>query len=101
MVAITGGVSMGLEVLASRSLSLIFGSSLQSFAIVLMAFILGIGLGSAAIASLKLRRSSHEQMVVTLLLAAAGWVGLLVWNIEGWVEFYRLARTGLGRSNMG
>src|SRR5438445_617540 len=46
MVAISGGVSMGLEVLASRSLSLIFGSSLQSFAIVLIAFITGIGLGS-------------------------------------------------------
>ena len=51
MVALTGGVSMGLEVLASRSLALIFGSSLQSFAVVLIAFILGIGLGSAWIAS--------------------------------------------------
>ena len=100
MVAITGGVSMGLEVLASRSLSLIFGSSLQSFAIVLMAFILGIGLGSAAIASSKLSRSSEKTLVVLLLLAAA-WVGLLVWNIEGWVNFFRVARTGIARSAMG
>ena len=44
---------MGLEVLASRSLALIFGSSLQSFAVVLIAFILGIGLGSAWMASPK------------------------------------------------
>src|SRR5215467_10640314 len=36
LVALTGGVSMGLEILASRSLSLIFGASVQAFAIVLM-----------------------------------------------------------------
>src|SRR5437667_1195547 len=56
VVALTGGVSMGLEVLASRSLVLVFGASLQAFAIVLMAFILGIGLGSAVIASPRIRR---------------------------------------------
>ena len=50
LVALTGGVSMGLEVLAARSLVLIFGASLQAFAIVLMAFILGIGLGGAVVA---------------------------------------------------
>ena len=47
LVALTGGVSMGLEVLASRSLILIFGASLQALSIVLMAFIRGIGLGRA------------------------------------------------------
>src|SRR5262249_39746037 len=47
LAATTGAISMGLEVLASRSLSLIFGASVQAFAVVLMAFILGIGLGSA------------------------------------------------------
>ena len=58
VVAMTGAVSMGLEVLASRSLAMIFGSSLQSFAVVLMAFILGIGLGSAWIASPRRREDS-------------------------------------------
>lgn len=101
MVAITGGVSMGLEVLASRGLSLIFGSSLQSFAIVLMAFILGIGLGSSVIASAKLRRLSSESLIAVLLLIASVWIGVLVWNIEGWVEFYRSARTGIARTSIG
>ena len=101
MVAVTGGVSMGLEVLASRSLSLIFGSSLQSFAIVLMAFILGIGLGSSAIASSKLQRWSSEKLLIVLLLVAAAWIGFLVWNIEGWVHFFRVARTGIARSALG
>ena len=101
MVAVTGGVSMGLEVLASRSLALIFGSSLQSFAIVLVAFILGIGCGSSIIASLKLRRMSHEALIALLLLVASAWIGLLVFNIETWVEFFRTARTGIARTTIG
>lgn len=101
LVAATGAISMGLEVLASRSLSLIFGSSLQSFAIVLMAFILGIGLGSACIASPRLRRWQSEKMVACLLLAAGAWVGLLVFNIETLVNVYRYARSGLAPSSMG
>jgi predicted membrane-bound spermidine synthase len=101
IVAVTGAVSMGLEVLASRSLALIFGSSLQSFAIVLAAFILGIGLGSAWIASARRRQRSDEGMISLLLCVAAGWIALLVFNIEGWVDFYRIARSGLGRTSVG
>ena len=101
IVALTGAVSMGLEVLASRSLAMIFGSSLQSFAVVLMAFILGIGLGSAWIASPRRREYSSEKTIVLLLCLAAGWVILLVFNLERWVDIYRLARTGLGRSSVG
>lgn len=100
-VALTGGVSMGLEVLASRSLAMIFGSSLQSFAIVLMAFILGIGLGSAWIASPRRRNYSSEKIIVLMLCIAAGWIVLLVFNIERWVDIYRILRTGLGRSSVG
>jgi spermidine synthase len=101
IVALTGSVSMGLEVLSARSLALIFGSSLQTFAVVLMAFILGIGLGSAWIASSRRRGSSSERRVVMLLCLAAGWVVLLVFNIERWVDFYRIAHTGLGRTPVG
>jgi predicted membrane-bound spermidine synthase len=101
IVALTGAVSMGLEVLASRSLAMIFGSSLQSFALVLMAFILGIGLGSAWIASPRRREHSSEKTIVLLLCVAATWVTLLVFNIERWVDVYRIARTGLGRTSVG
>ncbi len=101
VVAFTGAVSMGLEVVASRSLVLIFGSSLQSFALVLMAFILGIGLGSAAMASPRLRRWQSERLIIGLLLLAALWMAVLVFKIETWVEFYRAARTGLARSTVG
>ncbi|MGA3283530.1 MAG: fused MFS/spermidine synthase [Verrucomicrobiota bacterium] len=101
IVAMTGAVSMGLEVLASRSLVMIFGSSLQSFAIVLIAFILGIGLGSVWIASPQWREGFSKKLIVLLLCAAAAWVTLLVFNIERWVDFYRIARTGLGRNGVG
>src|SRR5262249_41203594 len=47
LVALTGGVSMGLEVISSRCLAMVFGASLEAFAMMLIAFILGIGLGSA------------------------------------------------------
>lgn len=101
VVAMTGAVSMGLEVLASRSLAMIFGSSLQSFAVVLMAFILGLGLGSAWIASSHRRKIPDAKMVALLLCAAAGWITLLVFNIERWVDFYRIAQTGIGRTSVG
>ncbi len=101
MVALTGGVSMGLELLASRSLALIFGSSLQSFAVVLIAFILGIGLGSAWVASPKRTGKTGEKTVVLLLCLAAAWVTLLIFNIEQWVDFYRIARIGLSRTPVG
>lgn len=100
IVALSGAVSMGLEVLSARSLALIFGSSLQTFAVVLIAFILGIGLGSAWIASPR-RGGSAERVVVTLLCLAAAWVVILVFNIERWVDFYRIAHTGLARTTAG
>ena len=101
IVAMTGAISMGLEVLASRSLALIFGSSLQSFAIVLMAFILGIGLGSAWIASPARSGKGADRIALTLLCAAAAWVTLLVFKIEWWVDFYRIVRVGLARNDIG
>ena len=101
LVALTGGISMGLEILASRSMALLFGSSLQSFAIVLIAFILGIGLGSALIASPRLRNWNNSVAITVLLLMSALWVGLLVFNIEAWVDIYRILRSGIARSTTG
>lgn len=101
LVSVTGGVSMGLEVVASRSLALIFGSSLQAFALVLIAFILGIGIGSSIIASPRWQRWIKPELVTILLLCAAGWTALLVFKIESWVEFYRWTKTGLAATPVG
>lgn len=101
IVALTGAVSMGLEVLAARSLVLIFGASLQAFAIVLMSFILGIGLGGAAVASPRTRFWVRETATTALLLGAAVWIGLLVAGFEQWVDFYRWVKTGIARTETG
>ncbi len=101
IVAITGGVAMGLEVLSARSLSLIFGSSLQSFAIVLISFILGIGVGGSIVSSTRWRRCRAEQVLVALLTIAALWIGALLFKIESWVDWYRWARTGIAASSVG
>ena len=68
---------------------------------VLIAFILGIGLGSAWVASPKRAGKGAEKTVVLLLCVAAAWVTLLVFNIEQWVNFYRIARIGLSRTPEG
>lgn len=101
IVALTGAISMGLEVLAARSLVLIFGASLQAFAIVLMSFILGIGLGGAVVASPRTRSLVRETATTILLLGAAAWIGLLVAGVEQWVDFYRWVKTGLARTETG
>lgn len=101
LVALTGGISMGLEVLASRSMAMLFGSSLQSFAVVLICFILGISIGSAVVASPRWRGLQASRPVTILLVAAALWIGLLVIRIESWVEIYRVLRSGLARSTTG
>jgi spermidine synthase len=101
IVAITGAVSMGLEVLASRSLVLVYGSSLQSFAVVLIAFILGIGLGSAWIASPKRTSGASEKLMVVFLSVAGGWIALWMFNLEGPVNLYRFARIGLAPTGVG
>ena len=101
LVSLTGGTSMGLEVLASRSLGLVLGASLQVFALVLMAFILGIAVGSAVIASPRFRQWPKEITTITLLLGASMLIGLLVFNIENLAAVYSWAQNGLSRNAMG
>ncbi|HEY1173097.1 MAG TPA: fused MFS/spermidine synthase [Verrucomicrobiae bacterium] len=101
LVMLTGGVSMGLEVLAARSLVLVFGASLQSFALVLVAFILGIGFGAGMIASPKRQWVRRELTTIILLLGAALWIGMFIWNAEAMVNVYRELRTAVARTATG
>ncbi len=101
LVAATGGISMGLEVLSARALLMIFGTSLQAFAIVLMAFILGIGLGSSVVASPRVRHWPRETTTCCLLLLAGTLVGGYVAGLEQWVTVYRYFQVGLARNYAG
>ena len=99
VVFFTGGISMGLEILAARSLSLIFGSSLQAFSVVLMAFILGIGLGSFAIASIRKKQWLGEGTTVVLLLATSLLIAAFILTIEQWALFYLKLRNSYAGHN--
>jgi len=101
LVAVTGGVSMGLEVLASRAVALIVGGSLQSFAIVLMAFIMGIGLGAAAVASPRFSKWGNQRTMYALMLAGAAVIGIFIWRVVDWAIFYSTARSALASSDAG
>ncbi len=101
LVATTGAVSMGLEVLASRSLALMVGGSLQAFAMVLVAFILGIGLGSMAVSSSRLSKYHPEKLLVALLALAGLLVGLYCILIQHWVILYSHLRYGLATNQVG
>lgn len=101
LVAVTGGVSMGLEVLSARALALIAGGSLQAFSLVLMSFILGIGLGSAAISSSNAARKQGWKTVYFLLVCASTMVIFNVIFIQEWTVAYSQARSGLAANAIG
>lgn len=72
---LSGFAAMGYEVLFTRIIGLSFGSSTYSFTVMLMSFITGIGLGSAIISRIKIKRPlwvlalSQFTVVIALLLA--------------------------------
>ncbi|MDB6025949.1 MAG: spermine/spermidine synthase family protein [Verrucomicrobiales bacterium] len=101
MVALSGAVAMGLEVVSSRCLAMVFGASLEAFALVLISFILGIGLGSAVIGSRRFSRYLSEKTIFGTLILAAVWIGVLVFGIEELVFAFRLLKSGLASTSMG
>jgi spermidine synthase len=101
LVGLTGGVSMGLEIVSARSLALIAGGSLQAFALVLMSFIFGIGLGSMIISSSKAAKRYGIHTIYTLLLVAASFVIFNVVFIEQGTMLYAQAKYGLAPNSVG
>lgn len=101
LVAVTGGVSLGLQLLATRSIVLLVGASIQAFALVLIAFILGIAAGSLVISGWRFRGPPPPEAALGLLGAAALWLGLLVIPADHWVEVYRHARAGFAGNESG
>ncbi|HYE33062.1 MAG TPA: fused MFS/spermidine synthase [Methylomirabilota bacterium] len=99
LVATTGAISLALEGLAARALALVVGGSLYAFATVLIAFILGIGVGGSVIASPRL---SLRWPVVWILLAAASlYITLFILGLEQWTIFYSQAKLGLAQNATG
>jgi spermidine synthase len=71
---LSGFAAMGFEVVLVRVIALAFGAATYSFTVMLMAFIAGIGLGSALVSRLRVRRPlwlfGASQLAVVLSLVA-------------------------------
>jgi len=101
LVMVVGGVSMGLEVLAARTLALVFGGSLQSFALVLIAFILGIGIGATLVSSKFFNRFRPSTVILVCLMGASLTLVFLLLTVEEWAILYSKLRNGLAPNGNG
>jgi spermidine synthase len=80
-IGVSGFCAMGYEVLWSRVLSVAVGASAYGFTLLLMAFLSGIGLGSAAygmFCRISLRRHQNHMVAVDGSIAAFGWVQVAI-----------------------
>lgn len=78
----SGAVSFLHEVLWTRMLSHIVGSSIYAFGVMVGSFLAGIALGGAAGALLARSRLRAIDMLGAALLACAVWAGVAFWLIE-------------------
>jgi spermidine synthase len=74
--ALAGMTAMNLQVLWTRALAVVIGSSIFSFTIILLAFLVGLGGGSAIFGRLADRESQPIRALALLHLAIAASVGL-------------------------
>jgi spermidine synthase len=88
LVALVGAISMALEVLSSRALSMVFGASLYAFATALLAFILGIGIGSFVVSSLKQSSIKFTLFLIIILLSVTILITLWIGTIRESVILY-------------
>src|SRR5262249_34017491 len=79
----TGACSLGLEILWTRALALVIGSSFYSFNLMLVAFLLGIVAGAGIYARL-LPRIVRPALWLGVTLAGAGVLVLLDLALVGW-----------------
>jgi len=79
VVALSGMTAMAAEVIWTRSLSLLFGATTYTFSLILAAFLLGIGIGSAAGSSMA--RSLSRPRV------ALGWCQALLAVATAWAAY--------------
>ena len=104
--AATGGCAFGLEILWTRSLSLVIGSSIYAFNMILIAFLLGIVLGSAIYERLRRRLDPPAPWLAASLgglglliladLLVVGWLPLLFFNLMRFIPFSFVAHQAAG-----
>ena len=95
--AVSGATAMTLQVLWTRALAVIIGSSIFSFTIILLAFLIGLGSGSAAFGRLaqRFRDPVRSLAMVHLGIVAAIGVSYLVTDRLPYVFTYLLSSTSI------
>ncbi|HEY5453261.1 MAG TPA: fused MFS/spermidine synthase [Polyangia bacterium] len=73
--AISGATAMCLQVLWTRSLAILLGSSIFSFTLILLAFLIGLGAGAAIFARLSQRTPHPVLWLAVLHIATAAAIG--------------------------
>ncbi len=74
--AVSGGTAMTLQVLWTRALAVLLGSSVFSFTLILLAFLIGLGVGAALFGRIGQRTAHPVRWLAALHLATAAAVGL-------------------------
>src|SRR6266540_2822088 len=74
--AVSGATAMTLQVLWTRALAVLLGSSVFSFTLILLAFLIGLGIGAAAFGRLSQRTPHPVRWLAALHLATASAIGL-------------------------
>jgi spermidine synthase len=74
--AVSGATAMTLQVLWTRALAVLIGSSIFSFTIILLAFLIGLGVGSAVFGRLSQRTAHPVRWLASLHLGIGAAVGL-------------------------
>ena len=74
--AVSGAAAMTLQVLWTRALAVLIGSSIFSFTLILLAFLVGLGLGSAIFGRISQRTAHPIRWLAALHLGIAGAVGV-------------------------
>jgi spermidine synthase len=73
---ISGATAMTLQVLWTRALAVLIGSSIFSFTLILLAFLIGLGIGSAVFGRVSQRTAHPVRWLGALHLGIAGMVGV-------------------------
>ena len=73
--AVSGGTAMTLQVLWTRALAVLLGSSVFSFTLILLAFLIGLGVGAALFGRISQRTPHPIRWLAALHLATAAAVG--------------------------
>ncbi len=86
ILAVSGATAMIYEVAWSRTLSMVYGSSVYGVSIMLSTFLVGIALGSW-LAATRIRRSSATLLGAVWLLAGSAWAAFVSLWVGGRLPF--------------